>query len=65
MTQKKKLESRKKLCKIKDFCDVVIPSEDTKILEFDQNPKSDKTPYNIYADLESLIKRRKWFKRRV
>ena len=34
-----------------------MPSEDTKILEFDQYQKSDKTPFIIYADLESLIEK--------
>ena len=42
----------------KDFCDVVIASEDTKISEFNQCQKSAKTPSIIHADLESLIK--KW-----
>ena len=28
--------------------------EDTKILEFDQNKKSDKVPFIIYADLEFI-----------
>ena len=32
-----------------------MPSEDTKILEFSQYQKSDKTPFIIYADLEYLI----------
>ena len=32
--RKSKLESRNKVCDKKDFCNVVIPSEDTKILEF-------------------------------
>ena len=31
-------------------------NEDTKILEFNQNRKSNKTPSIIYANLESLIK---------
>ena len=31
-------------------------SEDAKILEFNQNQKSDKPPFIIYADLECLIK---------
>ena len=34
-----------------------MPSEDTKILEFNQYHKSDKTPFVIYADLESLIEK--------
>ena len=32
-----------------------MPSEDTKILEFNQSQKYDKAPYIIYADLECLI----------
>ena len=33
-----------------------MPSEGTKILEFNQYKKSDKAPFIIYADLERLIK---------
>ena len=32
-----------------------MPSGDTKILEFNQYKKSDKAPFNIYADLECII----------
>ena len=32
-----------------------MPSEDTKILGFNQYRKSEKVPFIIYADLESLI----------
>ena len=39
----------------KDLCDVLMPSEDTKILEFNQYQKSDKIPFIIYEDLKSLI----------
>ena len=46
-----------------------MSSEDTKILQFNQNQKFDQTPFAIYADLKSLIKRidgckdnfEKWF----
>ena len=34
-----------------------MPSEDTKILEFNQNQKSDKAPFIIYADLDCIIKK--------
>ena len=44
-----KLESRKKVRKI------VIPSEDAKILEFNQSRKCDKARLIIFSDLESLI----------
>ena len=45
------------VCEIKEFCDVVMHSEDTKILEFDQNQKFDKTPFVSSADLEIFIKK--------
>ena len=34
-----------------------MPSEDTKILKFNQYKKSDKAPYIIYAGLECLIEK--------
>ena len=55
---KNKFESHKKVHENKYFCVVLMPSEDTKILELNQYQKSGKTPCIIYADLKSLIK--KW-----
>ena len=54
---KNKLESHRKKCENKDFCSVIMPSEDTKILEFNQYQKSDKAPFIIYADLECIIEK--------
>ena len=34
-----------------------MPSEDTKILEFNQYQKPDKAPFITYADLECLIEK--------
>ena len=34
-----------------------MPSEDTKILEFNQYQKSDKTPFIICSDLECIIEK--------
>ena len=51
-----KLEYNKRVCENKDFCGVVMPSKDTKILEFNQCLKSEKMANIIYVDLESLIK---------
>ena len=34
-----------------------MPSEKNNILELNQYMKSDKMPYLIYADIESLIKK--------
>ena len=45
------------MCKNKDFCGIVMPSEKDNILEFNQYMKSDKMPYIIYADIESLIRK--------
>ena len=48
------------MCKNKDFCRIVIPSENYLnyyVLEFNQNIKSDRTLYIIYTDIESLIKK--------
>ena len=41
---KNKLESHKRVCENKGFCNVIMPSGDTKILEFNQYQKSDKAP---------------------
>ena len=41
LSQQKKLESHKKVCENKDFCNIKMPSEDNKILEFNQYQKSD------------------------
>ena len=54
---KSKRESHKKVCENKDFCSIEIPSEETKISEFNQYQKSDKAPFIIYADLEYLIEK--------
>ena len=52
-----KRESHKKLYKNKDFCNVVMCSKDTNILEFNKYQKSDKAPFFIYADLDCLIEK--------
>ena len=52
-----KRESHKNVCENKDFSNLVMPSEDTKILEFNQYQKFDKAPFIIYADLECLIEK--------
>ena len=51
---KGKLDSRKKVCENKDFCDIIMHSGDTKTLEFNQYQKSDKASFIIYADLECI-----------
>ena len=52
-----KLKSHEKICKNKDFCGTVMPSEKDKILEFKQYMKSNDMPCIIYADIELLIRK--------
>ena len=51
-----KLKSHEKVCKNKDFCGILMPSEKNNILEFNQYVKTVKISYIIYADINSLTK---------
>ena len=55
--RKYKLKSHAKVCKNKDLCGTVMPSEINDILEFNKYMKSDEIPCIIYADIETLIKK--------
>ena len=57
LKQKTNLNCIKKVHENKDFCNVFMPSQDTKILGFNQYKIFDKTPFIIYADLECIIKK--------
>ena len=46
-----KRESHKKVCEKENFCNIVMLSEGTNILEFNQYQKSNKAPFIIYAGL--------------
>ena len=48
---RQKLELHKKICESKDFCNVIMPSEDIKILKFSQYQKFDNVPFAIHANL--------------
>ena len=54
---KNKLESHKKLCENHDYCCVEMSNEDIKILKYNHGEKSMKTPFIIYAGLESLLEK--------
>ena len=56
-TTKNKLEAHKKICENHDYCHVEMPSEDNKILKYNQGEKSIKSPFIIYADLECLLEK--------
>ena len=52
-----KLESYEKVCKNKEFCGIVMPSEKDNTWELYQYMKSDEMSYIMYADIESLIRK--------
>ena len=54
---KNKLELHKRVCENKDFRNVIMPFEDTEILEFNQYQKSHKVPFIINVDLEYTIEK--------
>ena len=54
---KNKLQSHKQVCEKKDFCNIIMLSEDSKILEINQYQRSDNLPFIIYADPECMIER--------
>ena len=54
---KNELQFHKRLCENKDFCNIIMPSESTNILEFNQHQKSDKAPFVMYVDLKYIIEK--------
>ena len=45
------------MCENKDFCNVAMPSEDTKTLELNLYQKFDKALFIMYANFECLIEK--------
>ena len=54
---KNKLETHKKICGNHDYCHVEMPNEDNKIIKYNQEEKSIKSPFIIYADLECWLEK--------
>ena len=52
-----KLQQQKRVCEIKDFRNIIIPSEGTKILEFNQCQKSDKASFIIFGDPDCITRK--------
>ena len=52
-----KSKSHRKVCENKDFCNIVMLSEDIKILHFNQFQKFDKASFTTYGGLEFLIEK--------
>ena len=47
----------KQVCKNEDFRNVIMPSEDPKMLKHNQYQKSDKPSFIIYPHLECIIEK--------
>ena len=56
LEQKPNLKRIKKVCKNKDFCNVIMLSENIKLWEFNHQ-RSDKAPFIIYSDLQFIIEK--------
>ena len=54
---KNKLKLHKRVCENQGFCNVIMPSQDIKILEFNQYQKSDKAPFITHTELECIIEK--------
>ena len=54
---KDKLKKHENVCKSHDYQYVEMPKEDNKISKFNHGEKSRRTPFIIYADLESLFEK--------
>ena len=56
-TTKRKLEKHERVCKDHDFCEIILPDENNKILKCNSGEYSLKVPLIIYSDLECLIQK--------
>ena len=54
---KNKLESHKKICENRNYCNVEMSNEYNKIIKYNQGEKSIKSLFIIYADLEYLLEK--------
>ena len=55
LQSKDNLQSHKTLCENKDSFNIIMSSEDTKTLQFNQYQKIGQAPFIIYEDLECII----------
>ena len=60
---KNKPEPYKKVCENNDFCNFIMLSEDTKILQFNHYQKPGEIPFIIYPNLESFIEKTDGYKK--
>ena len=41
-------------CKDHDYCEIILPDDEDKILKHEKGTKSLKCPYTVYLDLECI-----------
>ena len=56
-TTKNKLKKHYIICKNHNYCFVEMPKENNKILKYNYGEKSMKSPFIIFSDLESILKK--------
>ena len=54
---KNKLEAHEKICENRDYCHVEMPTNDNNMIKYNQEEKSIKLPFVVYADLECLLEK--------
>ena len=54
-TTMKKLKKHEKICRNHDFCHIIMPEENNKILKYNPGEKWLKVPFIIFADLECIL----------
>ena len=52
-----KLNVHKKVCENRNYCKIEMPSNDNNFIKYNQDEKSLKLPFVIYADLECILKK--------
>ena len=56
-TKMKKLKKHGKTCRNYDFCRMIMPKENNKILKYNPGEKSLKVPFITYTDLECILRK--------
>ena len=52
-----KLNAHKNVCENRDYCKVELPSNENNFIKYNQGEKSLKMPFEMYADLECILKK--------
>ena len=56
-TTMKKLKRHGKICRNHDFCHMIMPKENNKMLKYNRGEKSLKVSFIVYANLECILQK--------